>query len=119
MFLTEEEARKKWCPILKGWQGNEVTGFSYMQHCEAADCMMWRWGAEEEHIGDTIMTRTIPLRRPLGKEWTCTECGGRGKVTDDRSGREITCPECDGESRGREMVPLGYCGLSGRPGVLP
>ena len=91
--MTEEEARKKWCPMVKGWQGNEVTGFSYMQHCEASDCMMWRWDRKT----------TIP----------CPECGASGYVHDD------ICPLCDEKKRIPHPEPRGYCGLSGRPGVLP
>lgn len=35
-MLTEDEARKKICPLLISLTGNKC-------RCRASDCMMWQW----------------------------------------------------------------------------
>lgn len=50
--MTEEEARKKWCPmvrfagqVLEPAYNRTNSGITLQQHdkCIASDCMMWRW----------------------------------------------------------------------------
>lgn len=44
MFVTEEEAKKKWCPEAitnNASCGGNVGRFS--TPCIASECMMWRW----------------------------------------------------------------------------
>jgi len=51
--MTEEEARKKWCPMVRfimdrPAQGNLVSNRNCTVNdpwdkCIASDCMMWRW----------------------------------------------------------------------------
>ena len=55
--MTENEARKKWCPMVRvtvtpndaTWQGNMLTNRGQVPAantdtlCIASDCMMWKW----------------------------------------------------------------------------
>lgn len=44
MFLSEEEAKKKWCPILpetKCMINGIPTGYEVISKCLGSDCMMW------------------------------------------------------------------------------
>jgi hypothetical protein len=52
MILTEEEARKKWCPMVR--HSDSGTGGSYNRPntqpytCIASECMMWRQHDQRE-----------------------------------------------------------------------
>jgi len=61
MYLTEEEARKKWCPQVRitliesgpspshnrvCMEGNTYNAIG--ANCIASECMMWRWGSKFE-----------------------------------------------------------------------
>jgi hypothetical protein len=51
MICTEQEARKKWCPMVRhpGWMENPGSwnrGEAFNCNCIASDCMMWRWTGE-------------------------------------------------------------------------
>jgi len=52
MHMTEEEAKKKWCPMVRFVATNEPPANRWPEHmqgektyskCLAADCMMWVW----------------------------------------------------------------------------
>lgn len=62
---TEEEAKKKICPLreLMGWDSdlNEPIGV----FCIASECMVWKWGEEQIEV---------PLR--IGEEGKRYEAGG-------------------------------------------
>lgn len=59
MFLTEDEAKKKWCPMVRtsglicgehgGVTVNDPSG-NYDTTCKGSDCMMWRWAIPPPHI---------------------------------------------------------------------
>lgn len=60
--MTEEEARKKWCPyaftaaVTKEFSCNrDHDGTIYKENnCIASDCMMWRWkGNDKKEISTT------------------------------------------------------------------
>lgn len=91
--MTEEQAKKKWCPMvragLKGantyvginWPSGEVLDQEYAK-CIGSDCMMWRWeNVYTTSDGQNVMEAT----------------------TDDGSGQ----------------VPNGHCGLAGKDGYRP
>mgnify|MGYP000505886524 CR=1 FL=1 len=50
-MLTEEEARKKWCPASRASNANLTAGVNRRPsnkvdpdcYCIASDCMAWRW----------------------------------------------------------------------------
>ena len=53
MYLTEEEAKKKWCPELKLEGSNaSMTNAGKViydsANCIASGCMMWRYAGESE-----------------------------------------------------------------------
>ena len=44
--MTEEEAKTKWCPMVRGTYSNRYVseiGFSKDQACLASGCALWRW----------------------------------------------------------------------------
>jgi len=41
--MTEEEAKKKLCPLLPVHKGRFI-------NCRVSDCMMWRWKWTEEQL---------------------------------------------------------------------
>lgn len=46
--MTEQEARSKWCPMVRNnWHGTSTNrgdrGSIETCSCIASDCMMWRW----------------------------------------------------------------------------
>lgn len=51
--MTEEEAKKKWCPMIRPILTHDSDGNRYytnnrlalkeLTNCIASDCMMWRW----------------------------------------------------------------------------
>ena len=85
MYLTEEEAKMKWCPMIRAGYGcnreseNDREGF----HCISSGCMMWRWSDPA-----TKFEVDVPAYETKG----------------DPIGHDIPFP-----SR------RGYCGLGGRP----
>lgn len=104
VMLTEEEAKKKWCPFVRhegdkggswnrtvsamkrifGWDG----GNPYPEetcNCIASECMAWRFKPHEwKH-------------KAHGGDWIDTQ-------------------ETDGYGRKGEKLPtVGYCGLAGSP----
>lgn len=42
---TEEEAKKKWCPMMRS--NNQ---FPYHASCLASECMMWKWASDTPKI---------------------------------------------------------------------
>jgi len=66
VILSEEEAKTKWCPMVRYSQNfNDLTsnrpGEYDHPYCMASDCMMWRWENQEAWI-DRIeeMRKTSP-----------------------------------------------------------
>lgn len=67
MMVTEDEARKKWCPHARltspsgdsrSWNRvmRATPGFEDYPHCIASECMAWRWddrfeGAPAQWVG--------------------------------------------------------------------
>jgi hypothetical protein len=51
-MVTEEEARRKWCPFVRDyydWENKVVAvnrGTAIDDRCWASDCMAWRWGLD-------------------------------------------------------------------------
>ena len=89
---TEEEAKKKWCPMVRDGEGYTFKSGDQEQSkqsssnadakCRASDCMMWRW--ELNYIG-------ISYRHPEDRIRAVEKALTNG-----------TAP--------------GYCGLAGRIG---
>jgi len=62
--MTEEEARKKWCPMARVFSGtnqwvcacnrNMLDRDSKKANCIASDCMMWRWHPKFVPPGKTV-----------------------------------------------------------------
>ena len=41
--MKEEEARQKWCPMVRAGPGCNRTGWESYDRCNASDCTMWVW----------------------------------------------------------------------------
>jgi len=105
MTLTEEEARKKWCPFARvpsaiGMNGSAVSGTPAINRaphvevtCIASECMAWRWhGPAFEH-----METREGEPAPIGWNADPEQHVFRGKI---------------GWRRPR-LNRTGYCGLAG------
>ena len=113
MFLTEDEARKRWCPFARVIEGsfdpdlptyaaavNRNLHESQRPHarCIASGCMMWR-STGPQH--DTLAVAEIPEQeaKASAKGW---------HKTPDR--------DADGNKIWTKPKPeQGWCGLAGRP----
>lgn len=93
MTMTEEEAKKKWCPQMAaaGMLCDETERYGshngvVAARCIASECMAWRFKPQEwKHAA------------AYGGEWIDTQ-------------------EVDGWGQKGEKLPtLGYCGLAGHP----
>ena len=110
MIVTEEEAKKKWCPlfaILMGLGGiagvRDIKTLHTATFCNASDCMMWRWTEK-------------PWERL--EDWTCNHSAlCKVELHKDDAYDLDECPECGADIVGNyKPVPgKGYCGLGGRP----
>ena len=75
--MTEQEARTKWCPMVRAnISGNSNGAFNRDGDdcaCIASDCIMWRWVPAGEYIdGDRLV-----------QQWrTEGYCGAGGKIRD-------------------------------------
>ena len=102
MLMTEQEARTKWCPHYRQYQGEDATGDNrpgggFNPLCIASDCMAWRWAdPAEKH-----------------ERRQCETCGGTGGT------EERACMDCEGEGVRLHPYPTparrGYCGAFGHP----
>jgi hypothetical protein len=43
MYLTEDEAGKRWCPMPRGPSDGAGLGIRWSDRCIASECMMWVW----------------------------------------------------------------------------
>jgi hypothetical protein len=62
MLVTEEEAKKKWCP------------FSRAVRCLASECMAWRRFPQGENYSENLSTGERTYLEPVGF------CGLAGKL---------------------------------------
>ena len=91
MILTEEEAKKKWCPFTRN--GNEagcnragtITSRPF-DACIASECMAWRW-THMRHFAEPANTSDL---YPDNKGYLARK-------------------------NGDDMERIGYCGLAGAP----
>jgi hypothetical protein len=88
MYLTEKEARDKWCHQAMTPQALKRQDDLFAPAiCSASECMAWRWGATDG--------------------W-CLKCGGLHPSVN----KDGKCKCTDKPTR------QGYCGLAGNPEVV-
>jgi hypothetical protein len=121
-MLTEEEARKKWCPV--AWESHEVfrddqTGqFEHATRtaCVASRCMMWRWS---DHVPRETMRLRVDATEIDGLP--VVRAGRIRVVKDERWLYEHT--DCDEHGKfellhraaAEDAERAGFCGLAGKP----
>jgi hypothetical protein len=82
--MTEEEARKKWCPMVRfnatganrwtfadcpdDWEAKDRENPD-MARCIASDCMMWRWNKYlEREASSNVAPYNTTIKAPLEQE---------------------------------------------------
>lgn len=111
MMVTEEEARKKWCPFA-GKEGGET-------FCLASSCMMWRQVPTSSEGNPRLLEawqlakagHKVKAINAYRKIVRCSPQIARFWINDVEAGREKM-------PRASDEPPLGYCGLSGMKGGL-
>lgn len=142
-MYTEEEAKKKHCPIYSISQliglhlaglyqmsgidvkENHIEGLRQSDHCIASECSMWRW-SNSAILEDTTSKSDDRLRRthtvddalsnpPITSEMPVPKGEGWEPVG-------VPEPDEDGEplflqswKRDADPERIGYCGLAGNP----
>jgi hypothetical protein len=107
MMNTEDQASKKWCPMVRvgvmpthgGPAGINDHSTEFRGNCIASDCAMWRWSptTKREHVMGCGYDIPMPSGDP--GDWDKSESDGGWVESDARLNRRR----------------LGYCGLAGRP----
>lgn len=123
--ITEEEARKKWCPMARHPEGNRVPyggdgtesadgdkaqfaiEMADLHPCIASDCMMWRWSRDNYEFAQTKNTAegyffsSVP---PEGDGWENIESEVHGGCVRSHS-------TCWRRLKSKDAM-IGYCGLA-------
>lgn len=95
-MMTEDEARKKWCPNLLSLADIDVD-----IHCVASDCMAWRW---------------LPLM--CDDAWIAAVKKAAEELGDKSPNRNKAAAHVNANRAdyGLPTSPThGFCGLAGRP----
>ena len=126
-MVTEEEARKKWCPFVRlmsvakrdGKRDTAVTAFNRIAltsdaathdmspaaaRCIASECMAWRWGEIESENDGVYEGRLEPgeFNPPFA------QCPPGYEVTSYNSASFCAV-------KNHRNVVKGWCGLAGKP----
>jgi hypothetical protein len=62
--MTEQEAKTKWCPMVKRVK-SEVIDSRNLPYCIASACMMWRWSQKGAWVNGT-WTNDYPVEGYCG-----------------------------------------------------
>lgn len=106
-LLTQEEARKQWCPMARTFADAQMN--SSGGKCQAGQCIFWRF----RHPGDARFQSAVAREEALLKEEM--EKSGR------KSGWHQEAVARVARNPWRYIIPSdedrGYCGAAGRPEV--
>ena len=120
MIYTEEEAKERWCPMVRfhmGFQGfvydnkpGNSQAHNYSCFCLASDCMMWAWADGEPRMKcmipqnlDSEEEPERPSEVPASWKWISASEASDGVPH---------WHEPQSEANARRQ---GFCGLGGKP----
>lgn len=117
-MLTEEQAREKWCPMVRlaeatappGYpsrnRGTSDSGVHPLCRCIASECMAWRWGKRNRKQYEALCQEETGQSR---SDWMTAYLRARGGTAQEAY--EAFCREF-----ASRPPTHGYCGAFGKPG---
>lgn len=113
-MLTEEQARKKWCPLVHDERWKNKTDMPAEMSCIASKCMAWRWTDLTISLSyGTEFDNDARYYESLPTDWADAHLVA---ATQDAGGCwTYVVARCLGDQDEDASWCVGYCGAFGRP----